>query len=200
MKKILPLLTIVILIVVYTFGQNNDTLKVENKRIVIFDNVNLYDRYDIVAPRSIIILRKNAIVTVLDSANKYYKVQYINPKSGSKCSGYLLKTMTIDEQSIEAYNKTQKQKDSIAKVNEIKQKEEYNLSLYQKYGIENASRIINHEIWMGMTKEMVIESIGKPNKINRTVGSWGVHEQLVYDYMYIYIENDKVTSFQDETH
>ena len=50
-----------------------------------------------------------------------------------------------------------------------------------------------------MTKEMVIESIGKPDDINRTVGSWGVHEQWVYDKrgLYIYFKNGKVTSFQD---
>jgi hypothetical protein len=48
-----------------------------------------------------------------------------------------------------------------------------------------------------MTKAMLIESIGNPDDINRTVGSWGVHEQWIYSRTYIYLENDIVTSWQD---
>ena len=48
-----------------------------------------------------------------------------------------------------------------------------------------------------MTKEMLYESWGMPNDINRTVGSWGVHEQCVYTSAYVYIENGVVTSLQD---
>ncbi len=50
---------------------------------------------------------------------------------------------------------------------------------------------------LGMTKEMVIASVGYPNDINRTVGSWGVHEQWVYYSYYLYFENDILTSWQD---
>ena len=49
-----------------------------------------------------------------------------------------------------------------------------------------------------MSEQMVIESWGKPNEINRTVGSWGVHEQWIYPgKQYLYIENGKLTSWQD---
>jgi hypothetical protein len=48
-----------------------------------------------------------------------------------------------------------------------------------------------------MTREMLIESWGSPNDINRTVGSWGVHEQMIYGEVYVYVENDVVTSWQD---
>ena len=50
---------------------------------------------------------------------------------------------------------------------------------------------------LGMTDDMVVASIGYPNDINRTVGSWGVHEQWVYYSMYLYFENGKLTSWQD---
>jgi hypothetical protein len=53
---------------------------------------------------------------------------------------------------------------------------------------------------LGMSTKQVIErtNMGKPEKINRTVGRWGVHEQWVYDDgSYLYFENGKLTSWQD---
>jgi hypothetical protein len=45
---------------------------------------------------------------------------------------------------------------------------------------------------------MAIISLGNPIDINKTVGSWGVHEQWVYNNnMYLYFENDKLTSYQN---
>ncbi|MDR2913243.1 MAG: hypothetical protein LBV74_00150 [Tannerella sp.] len=69
--------------------------------------------------------------------------------------------------------------------------------LTKKFGAGNAKKIMAGEIWLGMTKAMCIESWGKPNDINRTVGSWGAHEQWVYSGSYLYFENGKLTSWQD---
>ena len=71
--------------------------------------------------------------------------------------------------------------------------------IIKEYGSRFGNLINAGKFTIGMTKEMVIESIGKPDDINRTVGSWGVHEQWVYDKrgLYIYFKNGKVTSFQD---
>ncbi|MFZ3064741.1 MAG: hypothetical protein WA277_05615 [Nitrospirota bacterium] len=60
--------------------------------------------------------------------------------------------------------------------------------------------IKKHSIVMGMTKEQVKLSWGLPIDINRSVGSWGVHEQWVYgrySRTYLYFENGKLTSWQD---
>ncbi len=58
-------------------------------------------------------------------------------------------------------------------------------------------KVINRKVILGMTKEQVIASWGRPNDINRSVGSWGVHEQWVYDNKYLYFEDGVLTSFQD---
>lgn len=60
---------------------------------------------------------------------------------------------------------------------------------------------------IGMTQEQVLASLGNPYDVNRTVGSWGVHEQWIYGYyqqdyaftpsLYLYIEDGILTSFQD---
>ena len=44
---------------------------------------------------------------------------------------------------------------------------------------------------------MVRASWGKPDDINRSVGPWGVHEQWVYGYKYLYFEDGSLTSWQD---
>lgn len=53
----------------------------------------------------------------------------------------------------------------------------------------------------GMTAAQVRSAWGAPTKINRSVGSYGVHEQWVYDRgnfraQYVYLENGKVTGIQ----
>lgn len=57
------------------------------------------------------------------------------------------------------------------------------------------------EVTRGMTAAQVESSWGSPSKINRSVGSYGSHEQWIYDRgnsrsQYIYLENGIVTSFQ----
>lgn len=49
----------------------------------------------------------------------------------------------------------------------------------------------------GMSVQQVLLAWGKPESINKTVGSYGVQEQWVYGHgKYVYIENNKLTSFQ----
>jgi len=54
-------------------------------------------------------------------------------------------------------------------------------------------------IRIGMTREQLIASRGRPSSINRTIGSWGVHEQWVYGDLgpFIYLEDGLLTSWQD---
>ena len=47
-----------------------------------------------------------------------------------------------------------------------------------------------------MSPEETKLSWGDPKKINKSVGSWGVHEQWVYENQYLYFENGKLASFQ----
>lgn len=70
--------------------------------------------------------------------------------------------------------------------------------------------ILKGDILIGMTEAQVIASRGTPYKVNRSTGSYGVHEQWVmffdtpsildpksYTYAYIYFENGRVTSWQN---
>ena len=55
-------------------------------------------------------------------------------------------------------------------------------------------------IVIGMSAEQVVASWGRPNDINRSIYSSGVHEQWVYgelDASYVYLEDGVVTSLQN---
>lgn len=91
-----------------------------------------------------------------------------------------------------------KQKKLIALENRKKKEQQKLNTLINKYGKTNGTKIHKGIIWIGMTKEMALESLGKPNDINRTVGSWGVNEQWVYpNNLYVYIQNGILKSWQD---
>jgi len=68
--------------------------------------------------------------------------------------------------------------------------------LIKKFGKKIAKDIQQGYIWIGMTKDMLFESWGKPSNINKTVTSYSVHEQMIYGTSYVYVENGKVTSWQ----
>lgn len=91
-----------------------------------------------------------------------------------------------------------------AKMEETRRKEEAKKMpverIMAKYGCSRdvAESINNRHIQLGMTKEMVVDAIGKPYDINRTGGSFGVHEQWCYrGNVYLYFENGVLTSWQD---
>jgi len=74
---------------------------------------------------------------------------------------------------------------------------------YEKgYSDSTINNILNGTVRIGMTEEQVIYSWGRPDDINRSVGSWGVDEQWIYrrgdiKSQYLYFENGKLTSWQD---
>ena len=69
-------------------------------------------------------------------------------------------------------------------------------SLIKKWGVNTYNSLRKGNFWLGMTSEMAIVAFGNPNKINETVGTWGEHEQWVFDNIYLYFENGKLTSYQ----
>ena len=68
----------------------------------------------------------------------------------------------------------------------------------RKYGKSTYDKLKLGRIWIGMTDEMARISKGNPDDINRTVGSFGVHEQWVYEVgLYLYFENAILTCWND---
>jgi len=71
---------------------------------------------------------------------------------------------------------------------------------------EEQQRLLAGQIWIGMSSDLARISMGNPDDVNRTVYSFGVHEQWVYECWkssvklpctFLYFENGKLTSWQD---
>jgi len=70
--------------------------------------------------------------------------------------------------------------------------------LEKRFGVAVAARILRGEDWLGMSKEMALEALGKPSGINRTLSATGTHEQWVYPgSTYLYFTNSKLAVVQD---
>ncbi|MFV7236685.1 hypothetical protein [Flavobacterium sp. ZB4R12] len=133
-----------------------------------------------------------------------YREEYFGVCIGLQC-GYMHEMWLEQNDKIRDFVKIK-----IAKKEELKrltierkikreQKEEIKLEkIYvKKYGPTIYQKLKKGYYWIGMNQEMTTISLGSPNKINSTVGSWGTHEQWVYDTIYLYFENSKLTSYQN---
>ncbi|MCK4630801.1 MAG: hypothetical protein KAT40_05120 [Bacteroidales bacterium] len=60
------------------------------------------------------------------------------------------------------------------------------------YGWETAQKIFDHKIWRNMTTNMVEDSWGRPDKINRLINSGRVKEKWFYPSTYLIFMNDKL--------
>lgn len=78
----------------------------------------------------------------------------------------------------------------------------------KKWGKNTAYSILHKEVYLGWSQEKCRASWGEPTHVNRSTGSWGVHEQWVYRYeypatgmapdtKYLYFENGKLSSYDD---
>jgi hypothetical protein len=143
-------------------------------------------------------LKEGSLVKVIDQAEKYYKISY------NDITGWVIQAMLISESEFKADSisriaktKANAEKLKAQKTLQSNQQAEARANILKKYGITDGQKILNKKIWLGMTDDMARLSWGKPSDINRSVGSWGVHEQWIYGNTYLYFENGILTSWQD---
>ena len=64
--------------------------------------------------------------------------------------------------------------------------------LRKTYGWETAKKIFDHKIWRNMTTNMVEDSWGRPNQINRRINSGQVKEEWFYPSTYLIFLDGKL--------
>ncbi|KFC19376.1 hypothetical protein [Chryseobacterium sp. FH1] len=76
-------------------------------------------------------------------------------------------------------------------------------SLIKKYGKSIGQKIFEGEIWIGMNRQMLLDSKGKPTRIGLiTETKYGTSSQYIYEdeffktLTYVYLENGKVNAIQ----
>lgn len=137
-------------------------------------------------------LSEDKEVVILD-----YKDDYFGVCTGSIC-GYISGVWVKKNDKISAFVKAkEKEERELTKIQRRAASAELEKNYIKKYGKETYDKLKRGYYWIGMNREMATISFGSPNDINRTVGAWGVNEQWVYDNMYLYFENGKLTSYQN---
>jgi hypothetical protein len=135
----------------------------------------------------ITIIKKGENVDVLSIENDYYKISYKNSV------GYI-SDFYLNDPALRQIAEKQKKE-----VIELERNKRYQ-DLVKIFGTISANRIINHETWIGMTTFEAIASLGLPKDVNKTEGTFGIHEQWVYGEIpytkYLYFENGKLTIIQ----
>jgi hypothetical protein len=138
-------------------------------------------------------------LNVIDYSEGYFGVIY------DTTYGYLNEMWIKKDSSVNSYIKAKnEQAESLkylselrAKNNEQQAEKQHEQKLLQKFGIQTYKRLKEGDFWLGMTEEMAVVSLGYPDKKNRSVGPWGVHEQWIFTGLYLYFENGKLNSYQE---
>lgn len=147
----------------------------------------------------ILTLEEDKKVVILDYHNEFFGVCV-----DSIC-GYMSEMWIIGNEKTKEYVKIKKQQE--AETERLKndrrlKKEDAEYAKRDKEYLNKYGKIVYEKLkkgyyWIGMTEEMALISLGSPNDNNRSVGSWGVHEQWVYNGLYLYFENGKLKSYQN---
>ncbi len=67
----------------------------------------------------------------------------------------------------------------------------------KKYGNEIGGRVAAGRVWKGMTEEMLLDSYGKPDKVNRNKEKWGVFAQYYYGKIVFFFKNGKLIEWEE---
>jgi hypothetical protein len=133
----------------------------------------------------ILIIPADSIVTVLDSDSTYFHVVF------EENEGYILKRQAVlDKNPVSTPPAVQPQQAAQASDQGQDQQQNRFSYLEHKYGSGMAARIISGKIWKGMNSEMVKDSWGNADKVNRIVSGNVIKEEWIYRNTWLYFENN----------
>ncbi len=138
----------------------------------------------------IFIIPSGSVVTVLDSDSTYYHVLF------EESEGYIFKKHAkINVTPVIPQQNTQNQQF----VQQEQQEQPRQVSrfsyLENKYGSNMAARLIAGKIWKGMNSEMVKDSWGSAEKINRVVSGNIIKEEWIFRNTWLYFENNTLVEW-----
>jgi hypothetical protein len=145
------------------------------------------------------------VLILLSSSNSKKKKQIEIETAKSKVES-ALKTGEINEEQknilIEKIDFNSVWRQNIdEKIEAFKFIKKHQEALLQKYGEEIGSRLVNHQYWIGMTEEQLIECKGNPDKIEKQVLKTKTKLTYIYGNKssgdYFVIENGEVVKFID---
>jgi hypothetical protein len=134
------------------------------------------------------IIPSGSVVNILDSDSTYFHVTFEDNE------GYILKKhAAINPSSDNKSSVTVREADNQMADNVTQPQQDEQISrfsyLENKYGTNMAARLNSGKIWKGMNSEMVKDSWGKSNKINRVINGNVINEEWFYNNTWLYFEN-----------
>ena len=133
----------------------------------------------------ILIIPADSVVAVLDSDSTYFHVIF------QENEGYIFKRQAVlNKVPVNAQQAVQSQPE--VQGNEpVQEQQQSRLSyLENKYGSNMAARLISGKIWKGINSDMVKDSWGTPEKINRVVNGNIIKEEWIFKTTWLYFENN----------
>ncbi len=129
----------------------------------------------------LLIIPSGSVVSVLGSDSTYLHVVYQDSE------GYIYRKQAVIDKTGAAVQANQPVNDVQAVQD---QPDSRYTALENKYGSAMAARIYTGKIWKGMNSEMVHDSWGAAQKINRVVSGNTIKEEWIYRSTWLYFENN----------
>jgi phosphomannomutase len=187
MKKILST-AISILFAVSVLAQTKNT-EVKNITATLKSSSRLFSVKDDMTS-VVVIIPTGSTVKVLDSDSTYMHVTF------EENEGFIFsKTAIIDKTPVNIAQMIQDQPQTSAPQTTKEQPLSRFSYLEKKYGNTMATRLYSGKIWKGMNSEMVKDSWGTAQKINRTINGNTVQEEWLYKTTWLYIENNTLVDW-----
>ena len=133
----------------------------------------------------ILIIPADSVVAVLDSDSTYLHVVF------EENEGYILRRQAIlNEVPVNAQPVIQS-RPAAQQTEPVQEQHQSRFSyLENKYGSNMANRIFSGKIWKGMNSEMVKDSWGTADKINRIISGNITKEEWIFRNTWLYFENN----------
>jgi hypothetical protein len=133
----------------------------------------------------ILIIPADSVVTVLDIDSTYLHVVFEDNEGYIFNRHVVLNKIQVQNQQSIQDQPSARQTEPV----EDQQQSRYSY-LENKYGTNMASRLITGKIWKGMNSDMVKDSWGMAEKINRIISGNVVKEEWIFKNTWLYFENN----------
>jgi hypothetical protein len=138
----------------------------------------------------IMIIPADSVVTVLGSDSTYLHVVFEDNE------GYIFnRHVVLNQETINAPQGVQAQQNA-QETQPVREQNESRFSyLENKYGSNMAARLIAGKIWKGMNSEMVKDSWGLAEKINRVINGNVIKEEWIFRNTWLFFENNTLVEW-----
>ena len=138
----------------------------------------------------ILIIPADSVVMVLDSDSTYFHVVF------EENEGYIFKRQAVLDKIPVTNQQNVQSQPAVQETQPVQEQNQSRFSyLGNKYGSNLAARLMAGKIWKGMNSEMVSDSWGTAEKINRVISGNVIKEEWIFKNTWLYFENNTLVEW-----